>query len=133
MSYSSLRELREEILRVLKLYIKENKQDCLKPCEKGDEFYFKSCQTFVISTQMIATNLYEFYEIIKNIDINSIYFHMFDARLRLKTNENDFTLWLKEQGYENLSKKILKFDPYTMTLENLRIKLMKFIEMELKR
>ncbi len=72
-----MKSLRLEILKVLKDFIEKDEEDKLK-----------------LKLQIIYLSF-----IILNI--NSLYFHMFDARFRLKTNENDFTVWFKEKGQEN--------------------------------
>lgn len=129
-SYDGLKELRNEILKRLSLYIRNQKY--LPNCQKGDEFYFMSCQTFVLPLNKIASDLREFYEIIKTIDINSIYFHVFEARMRIKREENDFQSWLKEIGEQEISHKLSNLDPYNMTLENLREKILKILQERLK-
>lgn len=128
--FEGIKELKNQILSVLANYLKNVR--AINNCEKGDEFHFLSCQTFVLPTGYRATNLKEFYEIIKIIDINSIYFHIFEARLRLKKNENDFQSWLKQIGEDKLAEKFSNLDPYNMTLENLRKKILKIIEEKLK-
>ncbi|UCC95958.1 MAG: hypothetical protein JSW40_04210, partial [Candidatus Omnitrophota bacterium] len=54
---------------------------------------------------------------------HSIYFHMFEARLRFKKLDNDFSCWLKDAGLMDLANKISYLDPYTYTLEGLRKKI----------
>ena len=68
----------------------------------------------------------------KDIDINSIYFHIFESRLRLKKKENDFQNWFNEIGEARIAMKLSNFDPYTMTLDNLRKKILSIIEDTLK-
>lgn len=129
--FSELEELRNEISKILFSYL-EDKNYPLNDCEKGNEFYFLDCQTFVIPLRRKASNLKEFYEIIKEIDIKSIYFHVFEARIRLKSPENDFQLWLNSIGEHEIVHKLSNLDPYNSTLEALRKKILQIIEERLK-
>lgn len=128
--FEGLKELKNEILKVLSSYLKKVRS--INNCEKGDEFHFISCQTFVLPTGYKSSNLREFYEIIKMIDINSIYFHIFEAKLRLKKNENDFQSWLNQINENELALKLANLDPYNMTLENLRNKILKILREKVK-
>jgi len=78
------------------------------------------CKTFVLPTPYFAHNLKEFIEILNKISINSLYFHMFEARMRLKRDENDFANWFRNMGEKKLAKDLLRLDPYNVTLEGLR-------------
>jgi hypothetical protein len=89
-------------------------------CQEGEEFHFMSCRTFIFPTPHEARNLKEFREIIQKVSIDSIYYHVFEARLRLEKGENDFSNWFEEIGENELAREISRFDPYTVTLEGLR-------------
>jgi hypothetical protein len=89
-------------------------------CPRGEEFHFMASRTFVLTTELVAHDLREFLDILKRISISSIYYHMFDAKLRLEKGENDFSRWFKDIGYKALSENLMTLDPYTHTLEGLR-------------
>jgi hypothetical protein len=89
-------------------------------CQAGEEFHFMSCRTFILPTSYEARNLKEFREIVQKISINSLYFHVFEARLRLEKGENDFANWFEKIGEGDLAREISRLDPYTVTLEGLR-------------
>ena len=126
MEFAKIEDLRKAILNQLELWLKNNNDvDCHDLRKK---FHFMSCQTFVISTGYIARNLKDFLEILKIIDINSIYFHIFEAKMRLKKEINDFQAWLIEMGRKDLSDKLSNLDPYNITLENLRKRIILIIE-----
>jgi hypothetical protein len=85
--------------------------------------------SFILPTPYIAWNLKEFVDILKDITIDSIYFHIFEAPLRLQRGMNDFSFWIKTSlDNEYLAKKILELDPYTNTMEGLRRKIIKLIK-----
>ncbi|MBP7791967.1 MAG: hypothetical protein KA120_02780 [Candidatus Goldbacteria bacterium] len=127
--YKSIAELRKKFIDLLEDYLKYHKQQRESP--PGSEFQFLKSESFVLTTNHVANNLKEFYEIFKDISINSLYFHMFEARLRLEKPANDFSLWLESIGENKLAEKIAGFDPYTMTLNDLKNKITKLLEKRL--
>jgi hypothetical protein len=105
----------------------------LKFAGEGEEFHFIKSISFVLPTNYIAYDLKEFVDIVKNITIDSIYFHIFESRLRLEKKTNDFSNWIETSiGDKNLSNKISKLDPYTHTLEDLRKTIIKIVEQKLR-
>jgi hypothetical protein len=86
----------------------------------GEEFHFMDARTFVLNTPYVAGTLKEFLDVVRHIGIASLYFHIFDAKLRLEQGENDFSRWLRDAGFESLAAEIVHLDPYSYTLEGLR-------------
>ena len=123
--FKKIEDIRNEFIKILEDYISKGKY--IPEAPEGEEFYFKSCTTFVLSTPYVAHNLSEFIEIIDKISINSLYFHIFEAPLRLNKNENDFSEWLRGIGEIELAEKLSNLDPYTITLEGLRKKIKKIL------
>jgi septum formation topological specificity factor MinE len=121
-SFKNLEDLRKEFIRILENYIK-NKRYTVS-CPEGQEFHFMSCKTFVFPTKYIAYDLKDFMKIIGKVSINSLYLHIFEARLRKGINGNDFSEWFKKIGKNKLAKEVTKLDPYTITLEGLREKIL---------
>jgi len=100
----------------------------LKFSQKEEEFYFIKSISFVLPTDYIAHDLEEFANILEKITMDSIYYHIFESRLRLEKKTNDFSNWVETSiGDKNLADKIAQLDPYTHTLENLRKTLIKII------
>lgn len=97
-------------------------------CPEGHEFQFMSCRTFCMPLGLSASTPEEFSSLLETVDVHSLYFHMFEARLRHGRDENDFSSWFKSLGKEKLAKEISNLDPYTMTLEGLRKKILKLIK-----
>lgn len=120
-SFLDLEDLRGELARILDGYI--SRGEYLTDCPIGQEFDFMSCKIFVLPTPYIAKDLAEFAEVLSRISIHSLYFHMFEAPMRLKLPENDFSAWFKSIGQEALAKEISRLDPYNSTLVGLRLKI----------
>jgi len=127
--YTSIRELRDEIVRTIENYIVQHPRALHKFATPGEEFHFVKSVSFIFQTPYTASDLKEFQAALQRVTINSIYFHMFEARLRIGQGTNDFSNWLEDSLSEKkLANKIASLDPYTHTMENLRITLIKLIE-----
>lgn len=126
--YSRLGDLREKYIEILEAHLKTNNSARRTQCQEGEEFHFMSCRTFILPTRYEARDLKEFLGLLPTVSINSIYFHMFEARLRLGRGDNDFSNWLETLGYAELAQEISRLDPYTMTLEGLRERLIQRVK-----
>ena len=121
MEYASLEALRETIGKGIEGYLRRYPLARFKFASEGEEFFFVNSIHVIIATQYSAYTLEEFMTMLQQISINSLYFHIFDARLRLGRPTNDFSLWLEQQlGEVELAKEIESLDPYAHNLESLR-------------
>ena len=116
--FAGISGLREKLIAILESYIETSKRDI--ECVSGGEFYFMACKTFVFPNGYVAHTLTEFAEYLSKVSISSIYFHVFDAKLRLKTGENDFSRWFLDLGQTALANETKRLDPYSYTLDGLR-------------
>jgi len=123
--FTDIEDLRNEFIRILSDYIKQGKY-CID-CEIGEDFHFMSCTAFVIPTPHVAHTIQEFLEIMPKVSIHSLYFHVFEARMRLGNEENDFSRWFRDSGQIKLAEELSRLDPYTITLEGLREKIIKSV------
>lgn len=130
--YPTIRSLREAIIGVIEDYLKKGSRRSEVCAPPAEEFYFIKSISFVIPTDFIAYNLRDFRRILRKITIDVIYFHMFEARLRLEKQTNDFSLWI-ETSLQNaeLAAAIAGLDPYSYTMEGLRKKIIKLIDQRL--
>lgn len=127
MQFVRLSDLRNRFLQLLEDYLKTAKHKVSGRCPEGEEFHFMSSRIFVVSTGEVAKSVAEFKEILRTVGIHAIYFHMFEAKLRLEKGDNDFSLWLRAAGKEKEAEQISRLDPYTFTLEGLRERLLKIV------
>jgi len=129
MQYSTIRDLREKIASTIENYLRDSPFAKLKFARSGEEFHFIKSVSFILPTNYVAYDLKEFIEVLKKITIDSIYFHVFEARLRIERQTNDFSYWIEYSlGDKRLADNISNFDPYTSTLEDLRKKIIRIIE-----
>lgn len=117
--YSNLASLRGAFVQCLRSFLKE--KGLRRSAPPGQEFQFIKAITFVLPTGHVAHDLAEFHQILQEITIHSLYFHIFEARLRLEKRTNDFSAWLEDGlGEVGLAREIERLDPYTHTMEGLR-------------
>lgn len=127
--FTTIRSLREKIIETIENYLNVNPLAKIRFAEEGEEFHFIKSTSFILPTDHIAYDLKEFVNILKKITIDSIYFHIFEARLRLERKTNDFSIWIERSiGDKILANEISRLDPYTRTLEDLRTTLSRLIE-----
>lgn len=129
MQYPTIRSLREKIAQTIEEYLNESPFAKLRFARAQEEFHFIKSVSFILPTNYIAYDLKEFSQILKKITMDSIYFHIFEARMRLEKQTNDFSYWIENSlGDKKLADNISSFDPYTRTLEDLRRALVQIIE-----
>ncbi|MCG3205591.1 MAG: hypothetical protein KCHDKBKB_02313 [Elusimicrobia bacterium] len=117
--FPSIRALQEKIAEVMEQFLTSTKLHRSAP--DGEEFHFMKSKSFILPTPYVAWTLGEFSECIRKVSIYSLYHHMFEARMRLGRETNDFSFWLEgELGEKTLAQRIRHLDPYTHTLEGLR-------------
>ncbi|MFH1665527.1 MAG: DUF5752 family protein [Candidatus Omnitrophota bacterium] len=131
--FSGIEGLRAKILETIEEYIGENPSSGSRTAHKGEEFYFIKSVSFIFPTEHVAHDLREFVSLLKKVTVDSLYFHIFEARLRLEKGNNDFSYWIGASlGEGDIAESISKLDPYTHTLENLRNAIVDIIEKNLR-
>jgi hypothetical protein len=130
--FSSIRALREKIIETIQDHLQNTPPAGLKFADPGEEFHFMKSISFIIPTHYFANDLRQFQDIVSRITIDSIYFHIFESRLRLERGQNDFSNWLDNSVNEKeLAQNIANLDPYTFTLEDLRTSIIKLVKKRL--
>lgn len=131
--YSTIRALREKIIATIEEYLNSHPTANLRFASEGEEFHFIKAVSFVLPTPYVVRDLKEFMDALKMVTIDSIYFHIFESKLRLEKETNDFSRWIEDWlGDKDLADEIAGLDPYTYTLEGLREKIMGLIETRVK-
>ncbi|MDD5422007.1 MAG: DUF5752 family protein [Candidatus Omnitrophota bacterium] len=119
--FSAISDLRQAFISVIEAYLKDNPESRNRSTHGSGAFYFIKSLSFILPTGYEANDLLEFSRILENISIDSIYFHIFEARLRVGKKINDFSYWIESSlGNKRLADSISRLDPYTYTLEDLR-------------
>lgn len=76
-------------------------------------------------TGIVAHDVPDFFAKLPRVTNVSLYFHFFEARLRLERPTNDFSQWLADYGEKAVAQAIDKLDPYIMTLDELKSEMIK--------
>lgn len=117
--FTSITALRERIINIVEDYVKVNPR--ARERSAMEPFYFCASDTVVIPTATVARNLQEFVEGIEQVSLHSLHYHFIDARLRLKLNSNDFSVWLEQElDLGPLGDRLNRIDIYTSTLQDVR-------------
>ena len=125
--YTSIQSVREKLIAIVEEYLKRNPRSgeraALEP------FYFCASDTVVIPLPAVARNLNEFIEGIQKASIHSIHYHFIEARLRLKLNSNDFSMWLEDElDLGKMADRINRIDIYTSTLQDVRRAILRILQ-----
>lgn len=127
--YTSIQALRERLVAIIEEYLTQ--LPYLREAAPGDEFHLIKSVSVILPNGYEASDLREFLEALRKLSPGSLYFHMFESRLRLGRGLNDFSAWLAGSlGEDELARRIARIDPYTVTLEGLRTTIVQLIEKE---
>jgi len=132
--FDTIRAIREKIVKIIKEYMEGKDEKWLdREAPEGEDFNFIRSISFIIPTNLEVWNLQEFRDALEQVTASSLYFHVFEARLRVQRRSNDFSLWFDHcLGDAELAKAVERLDPYTHTMEGLRKKIISLVEEKIK-
>jgi len=120
--FKSLEDLRVELVDIIDKHL--SSIGIIPRVVYGEFFYFMKSRIIEVPIGVEAVNFQEFRNALKTIDASSIYYHIFESRLRNKRGSSDFSIWLKNSlGLNVLAEQIESIDCYMYSLEDLRSKL----------
>lgn len=97
----------------------------------GDEFYFNETITLTFPVGIRVKNLAEFLIAVKYIDAAAIYYHFYEARVRLGVD--DFSKWIEDSlDKKDLSEKIRAIDPFMHSIEGIRDHIIETVEKDVR-
>ncbi|MDD5398453.1 MAG: DUF5752 family protein [Dehalococcoidia bacterium] len=129
--YTSLGSLKASLISVIEQYMAENPDIRFTQAER--DFHFIKVVNVISPTPYFASDLREFVEVLRKVTIDSLYYHIFESRLRLQKRSNDFSVWIRDSfGESDLADKIDNLVPYTTTIEGLRSVIIQLIEKRIK-
>jgi hypothetical protein len=130
--FTSIAALRERLVHIIDSYLKKNPRAATRTAM--EPFYLMAADMVVVPTPYVARNLEEFADGLGKVSIHAIYYHFIDARLRIKLNNNDFSVWLEEElDLGQAADRLNRIDIYTSTLEGVRRNILRIIEGEMAR
>lgn len=129
--FTTIRGLREAMLQIVEDYLRKHPQSGNR--QGKTPFFFCQSVSVVMPTHYIAWNLEDFYQVIGKIGMRSIHYHLIEARLRLGIHTNDFSYWFRDSlKKEKLAHRIEGIDIYLHSLEEIRKKILQYVEEEMK-
>lgn len=129
--FTSLATLRDRLVSIMEESLA--RAGTGRDAPEGREFYFLKSASAIFPVPYVAHDLREFVEALRNVSLDSLYFHVFESRMRLGKGLNDFSIWIDQNmGEKDLADRIARLDPYTYTLGGLRSTLIQFIEKRIK-
>jgi Family of unknown function (DUF5752) len=130
--FTSIAALREQFVRLLEDHLRKSPRAATRAAT--EPFYLMASEVVVVPTPYVARNLHEFADGLRKVSIHGIYYHFIDARLRLKLNNNDFSVWLEQElDMGQAADRLNRIDIYTSTLEGVRRSILKVIDTEIAR
>ncbi|HED00800.1 MAG TPA: hypothetical protein ENN18_10525 [Proteobacteria bacterium] len=130
--FKTMEDLRGALLAVIDRYL----EDFPEPREamSGDEFHFNETITLIFPVGIRAKNLAEFLMAIKYVDAGSIYYHFYEARVRLGGGIDDFSAWIETSlDKKDLAEKVRAIDPFMHSIEEIRKHIIEVVEKEARR
>jgi hypothetical protein len=127
--FTTIRSLRESMIEIIESHLRRHPQS-------GDRrgktpFFFSQSISVVIPTPHIAWGLEDFYQLMRRIGVQSIHYHLIEARLRLGIHTNDFSYWIRTSlEKERLAKRIEDIDIYLYSLEKIRDLILQYLKEE---
>jgi hypothetical protein len=131
-AYASVQDLRRDLIGTIDDYLTAFPEP--RDAMPGDEFHFNETVMLVFPAGVRARNLAEFLMAMKYAEASTLYYHFYDARMRLGNKTDDFSQWL-EEGMEKpeVAGKVRSIDPFMHTLETIRERIVDAVEEEVKR
>ncbi|MFH1701894.1 MAG: DUF5752 family protein [Nitrospirota bacterium] len=130
--FKNISDLRNKLLEVIDNYFENFPEP--REAMTGNEFFFNETVTLIFPVGIRARNLAEFLTAIKYVDDSSIYYHYFEARIRLGSGIDDFSRWIEDAfGKKDLAEKIRSIDPFMHDLEGIRKHIAEAVEEEVKK
>ncbi len=120
--FTDLETLRNKLVEIVEDHLMNAVE--IRKAAPGREFYFLRGTSIINPTAYEANTLEEFTSALEKVGMRSLYFHFFDARLRLGRKTNDFSNWIRQElGEPEIAVKINKLDPYFITMDQLKQKI----------
>lgn len=130
--YKDIGALRNELLELIDDYL--DRFPNTKEAMPGDELYFNETVTLIFPVGIRARNLAEFFAAIKYIEEDCIYYHFYEARIRLGRWIDDFSRWFEDTlGEKDLAGKLRAVDPLMYTSEQIRTFIAGLVEEKVRR
>jgi hypothetical protein len=117
--FRELDALRTELISVIDDHL--SKTPIVPRVMFGEPFYFNKSRIIQVPTRMEVSTLQEFRNALSEVEVSAVYFHVFEARHRLRHEESDFSAWIEQSlGMPELADTLRAINPYVGSLERVR-------------
>jgi hypothetical protein len=131
LDFPSVRASRNRLIEYVKTFVGESQTYIRVP--PGKEFRFQELKSFSYPSGLQAKSLEEFGRVVRRISVESVFYHMVEARLRLEDGTNDFSLWIEGSCAEpELARRVEALNPYRFGLAELRLQISKLVQERLQ-
>ena len=125
--FENLEALRTEIVNIIDEHLSQ--LQIIPRVVYGEPFHLMQSRIIEVPTGLEARTLMEFRKILATVDASVIYYHNFEAILRLGRRKGDLALWIEEQlDLPALAQKISILDFYMTSLESIRHRIIKLCD-----
>lgn len=125
--FENLEALRTEIVNIIDEHLSQ--LQIIPRVIYGEPFHFMQSRIIEVPTGLEARTLTEFRKILAAVDVSVVYYHNFEAILRLGRRKGDFAFWMEEQlDLPELAEKISKLDFYMTSLDSIRHRIIKLCD-----
>ena len=130
--FENLEALRAEIVNIIDEHLSQ--LQIIPRVVYGEPFDFMQSRIIEVPTGLEAQTLAEFRKILATVDASVVYYHNFEAILRLGRRKGDFAFWIEEQlDLPELAQKISRVDFYMTSLESVQHQIIKLCDEVLKK
>jgi hypothetical protein len=125
--YTNIADIRQKLAEIVEEHLQTATE--IRRAPPGREFHFLRSVAIVSPTEYVVYSLPEFVTALKRVGMRSLYFHFFEAHLRLGRPTNDFSNWIRHSmDNPEVADAIEALDPYFMTMDKLRDKIVEICQ-----
>jgi hypothetical protein len=129
--FSDIEAFREHLLGVMDDHLSRMP---FAPRGMGSPFYFLRGHMASIPLEIAAPSLASFRTALAQVDVSSVYYHGVEAIGRRSDARGDFAAWVEDSlRLPALAEKMRQVDPFVLSLEDMRSRLLALIDQELAR
>jgi hypothetical protein len=114
LEFTSLRQARERLVRTIGDYI--GRMAFTPSVSFKQRFCFQQAVSFIYPTGVTADGLGGFAAAVRAAPAESVFYHFVVAPLLEEKGDNDFSIWLRAQGYDEAAGRVRRLSPYSTDL-----------------
>ncbi|MBI5544164.1 MAG: hypothetical protein HY901_09765 [Deltaproteobacteria bacterium] len=117
LDFTAIEDMRQALVRTIGDYV--GRMEYTPSVGFKQRLCFQNCQSFIFPIGLTADTLGSFVAASQKAPAQSIFYHFVVAPLLEGKRDNDFTLWLRAEGYDKAAQKVQRLSPYSTDLYEL--------------